>query len=176
MHCRSLHHPCPRTCCSSYYCPSPYRCRFHCRYCRNFRFHYFRCRNCPCCSRCRYRNYPSSHHRYGDYSSVRVTFPSLSVTWMRLSDSLYPPEESPAEGTSSDPVYFLHNNILFHQTAFFIPYQIHLLPLSHAFIVCRFLSFYCTCIPDPPQLFFAQMPQILPRKLIKNPRKKQRQY
>ena len=50
------------------------------------------------------------------------------------------------------------------------------LPLSHAFIVCRFLSFYCTCIPDPPQLFFAQMPQILPRKLIKNPRKKQRQY
>ena len=111
----------------------------------------------------RCRNYPSGHHRYGDYSSIRVTFPSLSVTWMRLSDSLYPPEESPAEGTSSDPVYFLHNNILFHQTVFFIPYQIHLLPLSHAFIVCRFLSFYCTCIPDPPQLFLAKMPQILPR-------------
>ena len=93
----------------------------HCHFCAaNCYFHYFRCRNCPCCSRCRYcRNYPSGHHRYGDYSSIRVTFPSLSVTWMRLSDFLYPPEESPAEGTSSDPVYFLHNNILFHQTAFF---------------------------------------------------------
>ena len=176
LHCRSLHHPCPRTCCSSYCCPSPYRCRFHYRYCRNFRFHYFHCRSCPCCSRCRHRNYPSSHHRYGDYSSIRVTFPSLSVTWMRLSDFLYPPEESPAEETSSDPVYFLHNNILFHQTAFF--YSVLNPPSS------TFARFYRLPIPFLLLYLYPRSPATILRpnapnssKIInKKSTKKQRQY